>query len=114
MRRILAIIGEATETPLKQFYGRMSRPGSDLLEMGDFVPATSYKTIHLKDEWAGAVMGIESPKEMITRNNPALSGDIKAALDELVDEQREPFRAVRVRPQQRHNHVHRAAQQHDA
>ena len=47
------------------------------------MPAPGYKAIHLKDEWAGAVMGIESPQERITKNNPALSGDIDTALKEL-------------------------------
>ena len=78
-----AFIGESMETPLKQFFGRTSRPGSDLLKEGDFVPAIGYKAIHLKDEWAGAVMGIESPQERITRKNPAFSDDIATALNEL-------------------------------
>ena len=47
------------------------------------MPAIGYKAIHLKDEWAGAVMGIESPQEKITRSNPALSDDIETALNEL-------------------------------
>ena len=74
-----AFFGEQTDTGLKQFFGRGSRPGTNLLKQGDF----GYKAIHLKSEFGSHVMGIESPSEKITRTNPALSDEIMAELDDL-------------------------------
>ena len=78
-------IGEQTDTGLKQFFGRGSRPGTNLLKQGDFVPdaSTGYKAIHLKSEFGSRVMSIESPSEKITRSNPTLSDEIIAELDDL-------------------------------
>ena len=78
-----AFFGEASETYLKQFFGRSSRPGTSLLKEGDFVPAISYKTIHLYSDWGGNIMRIESPSEKITRSTPALSDAISAEYNTL-------------------------------
>jgi hypothetical protein len=69
------------KTGLKQFFGRSSRPGTDNLQEGDFVPVEAYKAIWLTNDHARKVMGIESPAEKITRNNPPIPDDVSTELE---------------------------------